>query len=615
MGDREYRSIVEMFHHRVELTPDAEAMSGRTRPGKGWYHLSWSETAERVRRVACGLASLGIEPGERVAILATTSPTWVIVDLGILAAGGATTTVYTSNTPDECAHILSDSDSVVCFAETPDQAAKLAEVRAELPELRRVVLMEGAVTAVPSADAAGDWLLTLEELETLGDAWDAENPGGYERRADAVGPDDIATLIYTSGTTGKPKGVVLSHDNWVYEAGAIQEMEVLTAADKQFLFLPLAHSFAKVLEVGFIRAGVPTAVDGNLDELIDNVAAARPTVMPAVPRIFEKVYNKVVDGARAAGGLKYKIFEWALSVGRQVSVLIQRGEQPTGLLAIKNRIADKLVFSKLKARFGGRIRYFVSGGAPLSREIAEFFHAADMLVLEGYGLTESSAASFVNRPHHYKFGTVGPAVPGTEVRIAEDGEILIRGRGIMRGYHHLPEETAAALDADGWLHTGDIGEVDEDGFLKITDRKKDIIVTAGGKNIAPQYIENLLKAQTSYISQVVMLGDRKPYCVALVTINEETVGAWAREQGIEYEGYADLAANPEVKRLIESEVETLNRRLASYETIKKIHLLDRDFSQETGELTPKMSIKRPVVARRWADEVAALYEGGEASAM
>jgi long-chain acyl-CoA synthetase len=407
--------------------------------------------------------------------------------------------------------------------------------------------------------------------------------------------------------------VVLSHDNWVYEAGAIEEMEVLTPEDKQFLFLPLAHSFAKVLEVGFIRAGVWTAVDGNLDELIDNVAAARPTVMPAVPRIFEKVYNKVVDGARAAGGLKLKIFEWALTVGRQVSVLIQRGEEPTGLLAFKNRIADKLVFSKLKARFGGRIRYFVSGGAPLSREIAEFFHAADMLVLEGYGLTESSAASFVNRPHHYKFGTVGPPVPGTEVRIAEDGEILIRGRGIMRGYHHLPEETAAALDADGWLHTGDIGEVDEDDFLKITDRKKDIIVTAGGKNIAPQYIENLLKAQTSYVSQVVMLGDRMPYCVALVTINEETVGAWAREQGIEYDGYADLASNPEVKRLIESEVGTLNRRLASYETIKKIHLLDRDFSQETGELTPKMSIKRPVVARRWADQVAALYEGGEAS--
>ncbi len=612
MGDRDYRSIVEMFHHRVELTPDAEAMSGRKRPGSGWYTLTWRESAERVRRIACGLASLGLEQGERAAILAASTPTWVLLDLGILAAGGATTTVYTSNTPEECAHILSDSDSVLCFAQDPDQAAKILEVRSDLPELRRLVLMEGSAEAGPLAgrvDPDDEWLLTLDDLERLGAAWDEENPGAYERTAERVGPDDLATLIYTSGTTGKPKGVALTHDNWVYEAGAIQEMGVLTETDKQFLFLPLAHSFAKVLEVAFIRTGVASAIDGDLDELIDNVAATRPTVMPSVPRIFEKVYNKVVEGTREAGGLKLKIFEWALGVGRRVSALRQKGEEPTGLLALKYRLGDKLVFSKLKARFGGRIRYFVSGGAPLSREIAEFFHAADMLVLEGYGLTESSAASFVNRPRHYKFGTVGPPVPGTEVRLAEDGEVLIRGRGVMRGYHDLPEETAAALDDDGWLHTGDIGELDEDQFLTITDRKKDIIVTAGGKNVAPQYIENLLKAQTAYVSQVVMLGDRRPYCVALITINEETVGKWAAEQGIEYEGHADLASRPQVEELIWNEVETLNRRLASYETIKKIRLLERDFSQEAGELTPKMSIKRKVVERRWGDLLEEMYGG------
>ncbi|MGD2114325.1 MAG: long-chain fatty acid--CoA ligase [Acidobacteriota bacterium] len=607
MGDRDYRSIVEMFHHRVELTPDAEAMSGRKRPGAGWYTLTWSETAARVRRIACGLASIGLEHADRAAILATSSPTWVLIDLGILAAGGATTTVYTSNTPEECAHILSDSESVVCFAENPDQASKLLEVRSELPDLRRVIVMEGSMD--DRTDADDDWFLGLDELEHLGDVWDGENPGSYERTAESVGPDDLATLIYTSGTTGKPKGVALTHDNWVYEAGAIQEMAVLVETDKQFLFLPLAHSFAKVLEVAFIRAGVTTAIDGDLDELIDNVGAARPTVMPGVPRIFEKVYNKVVEGAREAGGLKLKIFEWALGVGRQVSALRQEGREPTGMLALRYRLADKLVFSKLKARFGGRIRYFVSGGAPLSREIAEFFHAADMLVLEGYGLTESSAASFVNRPDHYKFGTVGPPVPGTEVRLAEDGEILLRGRGIMQGYHHLPEETAAALDDDGWLHTGDIGQLDEDEFLTITDRKKDIIVTAGGKNVAPQYIENLLKAQTAYVSQVVMLGDRRPYCVALITLAEETVGKWAAEQGIDHEGYADLASRPEVHDLIWNEVETLNRRLASYETIKKIRLLERDFTQEAGELTPKMSIKRKVVERRWGDLLEEMYGG------
>jgi len=522
MDDLPFRSVIELFHHRVEATPDDDAMYGRVRPGTGWYTLTWRGTADRVRKVACGLLALGQGRGERVAILATTSPVWVIADLGILAAGGATTTVYTSNTPDECAHILGDSSSTFCFVENPEQGAKLLEVRSQLPGLKRVIVMEG------DASAGGEWFLSLEELERLGESWARENPDGYERSWKAVGPTDLATLIYTSGTTGKPKGVVLAHSNWVYEACAIEEIALLRKGESTYLFLPLAHSFAKVIEVAFIHLGSPTACDGNLDELIDNVGHIRPSVMPGVPRIFEKVYNKVVSGAREAGGAKLRIFEWSLSVGREVSKLRQRGEEPTGFLAFKHKLADKLVFSKLKARFGGRIRYFVSGGAPLSREIAEFFHAADLLVLEGYGLTESSAASFVNRPRSYKFGTVGPPVPGTRVRIAEDGEVLIGGPGVMQRYHDLPEATAEALDADGWLHTGDIGELDEDGFLKITDRKKDIIVTAGGKNIAPQYIENLLKASCRYISQVVMLGDRRPYCIALITLNEETTGARAK---------------------------------------------------------------------------------------
>ena len=608
MDDRSFRSVVEMFHHRVESTPDAEAYSGRSRPGTGWYTLTWRQVGDRARAIACGLLGLGVAKGQRVAILASSSPEWIVVDMGILAAGGATTTVYTSNTPDECAHILSDSASVACFVEDPEQAEKLLEVRGELPDLRRVVLMSGSPDDRDLARRGGDgWLLTLDELVERGRAWDADHPGSYEEVSGGVGPDDLATLIYTSGTTGRPKGVELTHDNWVYEGEATEEISIIEDGDTVFLFLPLAHSFAKVIEVGQIRLGCPMAVDADLDELIDNVAAARPTVMPAVPRIFEKIYTKVVEGAREAGGLKAKIFEWALSVGREVSVLRQRGDEASGLLALKHRLADRLVYSKLKARFGGRIRIFISGGAPLSREIAEFFHASDMLVLEGYGLTESSAAAVVNRPERFKFGTVGLAVPGTELRIAEDGEVLIRGRGIMRGYHGQTGETAATVDADGWLHTGDIGELDEDGFLTITDRKKDIIVTAGGKNIAPQYIENLLKTQTPYISQVVMLGDRRPYCVALVTIDEEAVGKWAEEQGLSWDGYADLASKPEVEELVWGEVERLNRRLASYETIKKIHLLERDFTQETGELTPKMSIKRKVVERTWGEVLERLY--------
>ncbi len=609
MDDRSFRSVVEMFHHRVDATPDGEALYGRVRPGTGWYVLTWRETAERVRKVACGLLSLagdtGLARGSRVAILATTSPEWVIADLAILAAGAATTTVYTSNTAEECAHILGDSSAAVCFVENAEQAAKLLEVRSDLPALGRVIVLSGP------APEGSDGFLTLAELEAAGAAWDAEHPGAYERSWRAVGPEDLATLIYTSGTTGKPKGVVLSHDNWVFEATSVASLGLFHEGERLFLFLPLAHSFAKVVEVCSIRLGAIAAVDGDLDELIDNVAAFRPAVVPAVPRIFEKVYAKVVSGAQAAGGVKLKIFDWALGVGREVSKLRQAGREPSGWLAVRHRLADKLVFSKLKARFGGELKYFISGGAPLAREIAEFFHAADLLVLEGYGLTESSAASFVNRPEHYKFGTVGPPVPGTTVAIAEDGEVLIGGRGVMRGYHDLPEATAEALDADGWLHTGDIGELDPDGFLKITDRKKDLIVTAGGKNVAPQYVENLIKSSSSWVSQVVMLGDRRPYCVALVTIDAEAVGAWAVEQGLGELSYGELAARREVHELVWRDVEAVNQRLASYESIKKIHLLDRDFSQETGELTPKMSVKRKVVERTWAPVLERLYAGGE----
>jgi len=604
MSDKRFRSVVEMFQHRVAASADGDAMYGRR--GGEWYTLKWREVGEQARRVACGLLALGVAKAQRCAILSPTRPEWVTIDMGILSAGAATTTIYPSNTAEESAYIVNDSEAVVCFAENPEQAAKLASVRLEMPSLRQVVLIEGDPESI--AGGAG-WVITLAELMERGAAWDAANPARADAVAAGVDSDDLATLIYTSGTTGKPKGVMLTHDNWVFEAEAIEKIALLHPEDKQFLFLPLAHSFAKVLEVAMIGIGTPTAIDGSIDELVDNVGATRPTVMAAVPRVFEKVYNRVVGGAKEAGGLKYKIFLWSLGVGRRASQLRQRGEEPGGLLAFQNRIADKLVFSKLKARFGGRIREFVSGGAPLSREIAEFFHAAGLLVLEGYGLTESSAASFVNRREKYKFGTVGLRLPGVEVEIAEDGEILIGGRGVMRGYYKRPEDTAEALDPRGWLHTGDIGVLDEDGFLRITDRKKDIIVTAGGKNVAPQNVENMIKAASGFVSQVVMLGDQRPYCVALVTINEETVGKWAAEQGIAHTGYADLAARPEVHDLIWGEVDKVNARLASYETIKKIALLPADFSQETGELTPKMSIKRKVVQDRYRDLLEGMYSG------
>ncbi|HEY0783986.1 MAG TPA: long-chain fatty acid--CoA ligase [Thermoanaerobaculia bacterium] len=599
MPQSKVSSVVHLLEHRVAEAPEREALSGR-RDG-AWYSMTWAELARQVRAVACGLHGLGLGKGERAAILAATRPEWVVADLGILSAGGATTTLYPSNTADECRYILADSGARVCFAENALQVEKLVEVRGELPALATVVQIDG------EPDAGGGWVIPLAELVRRGEAWDRKNPGAYEATAEALRPDDLATLIYTSGTTGPPKGVMLTHDNWLFEGETASALGLVGSDDRQLLFLPLAHSFGKALELVFLQTGMPTAFDGNIDDLLANLAAVRPTFMAAVPRVFEKVYNRVVSGAREGGALKYKIFQWALGVGRRVSRERQAGREPQGLLALQATVADKLVFSKLKERFGGRIRFLLSGGAPLARAIGEFFHAAGILVLDAYGLTETSAGSTGNRPESYRFGSVGQPFPGVEVKIADDGEILLRGRNVMRGYYNQPQATAEALDPDGFLHTGDVGELDRDGFLIITDRKKDILVTAGGKNVAPQNVENLLKAHCPYVSQVVMLGDRRPFCVALVTIHEEATGRWAKEHGLAFASYAELAALPAVHTLITTAVDEVNAKLASYERIRKIRLLDHDLSQETGELTPKMSVKRRVVETRHRDVLELLY--------
>lgn len=599
MSEPSFQSVIHLFQHRVSSQPDSEAMSGR-RNGQ-WYTLPWREVGRQVRAVGCGLLSLGLAKGDRAAILATSSPDWVIADLGILAAGGATSTIYTSNTAEESAYILENSGTRLCFVENDVQAAKIREVRERVPGVVKLILMNGAV---PAGD---DWTISMADLEKRGAEWDAANPGAYERSVEALQPTDLATLIYTSGTTGKPKGVMLTHDNWIFEGETIADLGVLGPNDKQMLFLPLAHSFAKVLEVAFIRTGTATAIDGVIEDVGANLAVVKPTVMAGVPRVYEKLYNRVIANAREGGGLKYKIFQWALGVGGEVSKLRQQGKEPTGFLAFKHRLADKLVFSKIKARLGGRLRFLISGGAPLSRAIAEFFHSADILILEAYGLTETSAGSTGNRLERYKFGTVGKPLKGVEIKIAEDGEILIRGRNIMQGYYNLPEATGEALESDGWFHTGDVGHQDADGYITITDRKKDIIVTAGGKNIAPQNVENMLKASCPYVSQAVMLGDKRPFCVALITVNEEPTAKWAKENGITYTNYADLVSRPEVRKLIADAVEAVNAKLASYERIKDFALLDHDFSQETGEMTPKMSIKRKVVENRHRDVLEGFY--------
>lgn len=602
MGSASFKSVAEMFHHRVRSTPDTDAFYYRV--SGQWKTMLWREAGERARAIACGLHALGLQPEERVSIFSGTRVEWILADMGILCAAGATTTIYPSSTPEEAAYILKDSDSRFVLAEGEKQVGKLQAVRAELPGVKHVIVFDGK----PSEDG---WVLTLAELERRGKEWEAKNPGEYDRLADAVGSDSLATLMYTSGTTGNPKGVMLTHDCWVYEGEAIDAIGILSPADKQYLFLPLSHSFGKVLESAMIRIGFPTAVDGDIDTLIDNLAVQQPTFMGAVPRIFEKVYNRVISQQREAGGMKLKIFTWALGVGKEVSALRQKGQEPSGWLAIKFSIADKLVFSKLKARFGGKIRFFISGGAPLSREIGEFFHAADILIAEGYGLTETSAASFVNRPDLYRFGTVGPALPGTEVKIAEDGEILIRGRGVMRGYYNLPEQTADTLK-DGWLCTGDIGELN-DGFLRITDRKKDLIKTSGGKYVAPQELEGKLKARCTMISQIVVHGDNRNFCSALVTINEDTAKALITKNGGTWTNYADATKNAAVRAEVEAAIEALNKELPSYSTIKKFALLEKDLSQEEGDMTPSLKVKRKVVEKKYKDVLDGFYAGSLAA--
>jgi long-chain acyl-CoA synthetase len=600
-----YRSIAQMFVARAAESASAEAFRYPVPSGSGdrWESLSWQQSLERVRSLACGLLSLGLDNEQRVGILCSTRVEWILADLAIMCAGGATTTVYPSSASEQCAFILADSETRYIFAEDASQVAKLRERKDELPGLQKVIVIDGE----PDAQD-GDWVITLDALAELGRAHHEANPGAFDERVESVQPEHLSTLIYTSGTTGKPKGVRLVHDCWTYEGEAMAEMNLLRPDDLQYLWLPLAHSFGKVLVAGQLRVGFPTAVDGRIPKLVDNLAVVRPTFMAAAPRIFEKVHSKVVQGAQGGGKLKAAIFNWSIGVGQQVSRLRQEGREPGGMLAFKARIADKLVFSKLKARFGGRVRFFISGSAPLSKDIAEFFHAADILILEGYGLTESSAASFVNRPDAYKFGTVGHPLPGTNVKIAEaDGEILIKGRGIMRGYHNMAEESARTV-VDGWLHTGDIGEIDSDGFLKITDRKKDLIKTSGGKYVAPQLIEGRFKAVCPYVSQVIVHGDRRKYCTVLITLDEESIMKWAGEHGLGGKPYEEVTQTREVRDLIQPYVDELNQGLERWETLKYFEILPRDLTVEEGELTPSLKVKRKLVEKKYDDRLERMYQ-------
>ncbi|HET9156238.1 MAG TPA: long-chain fatty acid--CoA ligase [Myxococcaceae bacterium] len=595
---RAARTIPELFLARVAATPAATAFLEPQ--GEDWKPVTWQQLGDRVRAASAGLRALGLKPGDRCALLSGTRLDWIVADLATLCAGGATTTIYPASTPEDCAFIVNDSAAVVVFAENEEQAGKLVSRRGELGTVKAVVVFDGA----PASDG---WVITFAQLMERGRQQDARDPLTYERTARAVRPSDLATLIYTSGTTGRAKGVELVHDGWIYEAQAIDELGLLTPDDVQYLWLPLAHIFGKVLEVAQLRIGFVTAIDGRVDRLVDNLPRVRPTFIAAVPRIFEKIYNRVIGGAKDAGGATYAIFKWAMGVGTEVSALVQAGRGPGPLLAAKHAIASRLVFSKLQARFGGRLRFFVSGSAPLSRTIAEFFHAAGVLILEGYGLTESSAATCVNLPGRYRLGTVGPALPGTELKIAEDGEVLIRGRGVMRGYHGLPEMSAEALDREGYLHTGDLGKL-EDGFLSITGRKKDLLKTSQGKYVVPSELELRLKVGCPNVSQVLVVGNNRHFVSALVSIDPESIRSWATTRGMGERTYEELVRMPEVRSLVQECVTTLNGQLASFESIKRFVVVPQDMTVESGDLTPSLKLKRQVVERKYQALIDDLYK-------
>ncbi|MFF2845795.1 AMP-dependent synthetase/ligase [Streptomyces sp. NPDC058001] len=612
-------SVANLFLERVSATPDAEAYRYPVpaAPGAGpdeWKSLSWGQAAERVFAIAAGLIELGVRPEERVALSSSTRVEWILVDLGILCAGAATTTVYPQTNAEESAFIVADSDSKVLIAEDAAQLAKARERRADLPDLAHVVIIDPAGYEPEAADPEG-WVLTLAELEKRGAAHLEKNPDVIKARVSAITSDQLATLIYTSGTTGRPKGVRLPHDNWSYMAKAIAATGLVGPDDVQYLWLPLAHVFGKVLTSGQIEVGHVTAVDGRIDKIIENLPVVQPTYMAAVPRIFEKVYNGVAAKARAGGGAKYKIFLWAAGVAREYARTTQDNFRRTGQanapfgLSAKHKVADALVYSKLREAFGGRLRACVSGSAALAPDIGYFFAGAGVHILEGYGLTESSAASFVNPGEAYRTGTVGKPLPGTEVRIAEDGEVLLRGPGIMEGYHGLPEKTAEVLESDGWLHTGDIGELSPDGYLRITDRKKDLIKTSGGKYVAPAEVEGQFKAVCPYVSNILVHGADRNFCTALIALDEPSILGWAKENGLGGKSYAEVVAAPETVALVDGYVQELNAGLQRWQTIKKFQLLPRDLDVEHGELTPSLKLKRPFVEREYQHLIDEMYAG------
>jgi long-chain acyl-CoA synthetase len=595
----EPKTLCELFYRSVDTFQKSAHL--KVKRDGAWRDIGSAAFLSTVEELSMGLRGLGLDRGDRVAILSENRPEWAYADLATLCAGALDAPIYASLTPAQILYILNDCGAKVIFISNAAQAAKVAEVRAQAPQLQHVIAMD----PINAPD-----VLSFQAVCEQGRAALAEDPRAVRLRAAEAKPDDVATLIYTSGTTGDPKGVMLTHDNLISNVVAARKViSDLSPGDLSLSFLPLCHIFERMGgHYLMLYSGITIAYAESVEKVPQNMLDVRPTLMFSVPRLYEKIYARVHEKVAADPPTRQKIFHWAIDVGRESFRHVVDGTKPGLVLRLKHRVADALVFSKVRERTGGRLRLFVSGGAPLAREIAEFFGAVGLLTLEGYGLTETSPVITVNRPEKVRPGSVGTPIEGVEVKIAADGEILTRGRHVMKGYYNKPEATAEAIDKDGWFHTGDIGVLGGDGVLTITDRKKDILVTSGGKNIAPQPIENLIKTNT-FIAEIVMVGNKRNYPSALVVPNFESLERWARGRGLPIGSREELVARPEVHAHFKELLDTTGANLAQFERIKKFALLTREFTIESGELTPTLKVKRRVVEQRYKDVIDRLYQG------